>query len=108
MAYKTKKFSSDFESSVKEDIIQDVQDSLPAEPAEEQVKPLQKKSVDKEGIVRHLAHNKWVQTSEEDLLPVVEKMLAEGADHLLKVRWFLAYSERESLLREIKSKFGIS
>ena len=107
MAYKTKKFSSDFESSVKEDVVQDVQDLSPAEPVDEQVKSVQKKSIDKEGILRCLAYNKWVQTPEEDLMPVVEKMLTEGADYLLNVRWFLAYSERESLLSEIKSKFEI-
>lgn len=68
----------------------------------------EKKEIDVRGLVRDLMFNKYFHIMEKEAKPIAEKMVKDGSSSLHEVKWFLAYSERVQLARELAEKYGLN
>ena len=60
------------------------------------------------GLVHDLMLNRYFHIFEKEARPIAERMVKEGSQTLLEVKWFLAMSERQQLVNELKEKYGLS
>lgn len=58
-------------------------------------------------LVRDLMLNRYFQIMEKEARPIAEKMVKEGSASLHEVKWFLTYSERVQLAKELKKKHDL-
>lgn len=67
-----------------------------------------KTEVDMAGLIKDLMFNRFFLIMEKEARPIAEKMVSEGSLTLHDVKWFLAFSERVQLAKELKEKYGLS
>ena len=86
-------------------------EQLPAPPAEIFIPVFlvenSQNDVNVEALTRDLMNNRYFHIFEKEARPLAERMLNEGSESLHDVKWFLAYSERVQLAKELKEKYGL-
>ena len=93
------------------DVANATSEQLPAPPAEIFVPVFLVEDSHKVAVVKELTidlmNNRYFQILEKEARPLAERMLNEGSESLHDVKWFLAYSERVQLAKELKEKYGL-